>query len=149
MRLTSTAFFDKGTIPTKHTCDSLDVSPPLRWDEVQEGTKSFALTVTEASTERIHWLVCNIPAEARFIPEGGPVPRSAREVPNDFGKQAYAGPCPRAGEHRYYFTLYALDTEHLPAGVKKHNFIQLCREHMIEKAELMGRYSAGGPIGGL
>ncbi len=143
MRVTSPTFPAGGAIPMKHTCDGLDVSPALRWEEVPEGTKSFALTVTDpdAPMEWIHWLVCDLPPDVRMISEGGPVPTGAKEIRNDFGKEAYGGPCPPSGTHRYYFTLYALDTEHLLA--RKENFLELCKKHLIEKAELMGRYQRG------
>ena len=143
VRVTSTAFLEGGTIPIKHTCDGIDLSPPLRWEDAPEGTKSFALAVTDpdAPMEWMHWLVCDIPADARLIPEGGPIPIGAKETRNDFGKEAYGGPCPPSGEHHYHFTLYALDTGHLLA--RKENFVELCRKHMIEKAELIGLYWRG------
>ena len=143
VRVTSTAFLEGGTIPIKNTCDGIDVSPPLRWEDVPEGTKSFALSVTDpdAPMEFIHWLVCDLPADARLIPEGGPVPTGAKEIRNDFGKEAYGGPCPPTGEHHYHFTIYALDTDSLLA--RQENFVELCRKHMIEKAELIGVYWRG------
>ncbi len=91
--------------------------------------------------EFIHWLVCDLPADARLIPEGGPVPTGAKEIRNDFGKEAYGGPCPPSGEHHYHFTLYALDTNSLLA--RQENFVELCRKHMIEQAELIGVYWRG------
>lgn len=46
MRMSSPAFKDGATIPAKHTGDSEDVSPPLEWAEVPEGTTEFALDET-------------------------------------------------------------------------------------------------------
>jgi hypothetical protein len=43
MNLTSSAFQNGGMIPGKYTCDGVNVSPPLEWDAVPEGTKSLAL----------------------------------------------------------------------------------------------------------
>ena len=119
MRLTSAAFSDNAIIPMKHTCDDLDIPPPLHWEDVPEGTQSLALTLIDpdAPLSWIHWLVYNIPADAHRIPEGGPVPTGSIEVRNDFGKEAYGGPCPPSGEHRYYFTLYALDSKDLPIRI--------------------------------
>lgn len=149
VRLTSPSFPDNGVIPMKYTCDDLGISPPLRWDEVPPETKGFALTVIDpdAPLHWLHWLVCNIRGEARLIPEGGPVPPGALEVRNDFGKRSYGGPCPPQGEHRYFFTLYALDTDYL--RLRKGNFISICQLHAVEKAELLGRYNRGGPVGSI
>ena len=147
MRLTSAAFSDNDIIPMKHTCDDLGVSPPLHWEGVPEEAQSLALTVIDpdAPLSWIHWLVYNIPTDAHLILEGGPVPTGAIEVRNDFGKESYGGPCPPSGEHRYYFTLYALDSKDLQ--MRKENFVELCKKHAIDKAELLGRYSRGGPMG--
>ena len=43
IKITSSAFEDGGLIPAKYTCDGADVSPPLQWNKVPEGTKSIAL----------------------------------------------------------------------------------------------------------
>lgn len=129
-------------IPVKYTCDGRDVSPQLGWTDVPEGTKSFALTVIDPDAPGqpwIHWLVCDIRADAREVPEDGPLPPGSRLVENDFRKEVYGGPCPPSGIHRYLFTLYALDTKQLPAG--KQDFVRLCETHQIARAQLMGRYS--------
>ncbi len=147
MRLTSAAFSDNDIIPMKHSCDDLDISPPLHWEGVPAEARSLALTVIDpdAPLNWIHWLVYNIPADAPLIPEGGPVPTGAIEVRNDFGKETYRGPCPPSGEHRCCFTLYALDSKDLL--MRKECFLEVCKKHAIDKAELQGRYSRGGPMG--
>jgi len=43
IQLTSPAFEEGGMIPSKYTCDGANVSPPLKWTSVPEGTKSFAI----------------------------------------------------------------------------------------------------------
>lgn len=144
MQLKSNAFENNETIPTKYTCDGRDVSPQLGWSEAPEGTKSFALTVIDPDAPRgdfIHWLICDIPADTREIPEGGPLPKGARQVQNDFRKEPYGGPCPPSGTHRYYFTLYALDTERLEA--RQEDFVAQCKKHALAQAQLMGKYSRG------
>ena len=151
MRLISPAFVSEQMIPVKHTVDGLDISPPLLWDEVPEETKSFALALIDLDVPGgwKHWLVCNIRAHTRYLSQGGPVPRGAREIPNDFGKQAYGGPCPPTGEHRYAFTLYALDTQYLPSRIRRENFLELCCVHEIETVEVFCRYRTGGPLLGI
>ena len=70
----------------------------------------------------------------------GSLPKGAKHVRNDFGKKEYGGPCPPSETHRYIFTLYALDTDHLE-GVNKYNFFEKAEEHTIGKAELTGLYT--------
>lgn len=84
-------------------------------------------------------MVVSIPAGAREIPRGGPVPTGAVELPNDFGKTPYGGPCPPSGVHGYEFTLYALDTVEL-ADVTTENFERMVGPHTLATAKLTGRY---------
>ncbi len=44
MEIKSPAFNDGAFIPGKYTCDGIDISPPLQWTEVPEGTKTHALS---------------------------------------------------------------------------------------------------------
>lgn len=141
MRLRSRNFEDGGRIPSEFTCDGRDVSPQLSWGDVPDGTKSFALSVTDPDAPGgtfIHWLVYDIPEDVDEINQGS-LPDGAKQVRNDFGKKEYGGPCPPSGTHRYIFTLYALDTEHLE-GVNEYNFFEKVKEHTLGKAELMGLY---------
>ncbi|PVX24176.1 MAG: YbhB/YbcL family Raf kinase inhibitor-like protein [Candidatus Bathyarchaeum sp.] len=140
MKLMSKNFADKGSIPSEFTCDGKNVSPHLVWENVPEGTKSFALTVTDPDAVGgwNHWLLYDIPKNVKEI-EKNRKPAEALEVENDFGKKVYGGPCPPSGTHRYFFTVYALDVEHLE-GVNKRNFLDRVEEHTIEKAEIIGLY---------
>jgi len=108
MRLGSPAFAEGGAIPSVHTCDGEDVSPPLTWQDVPEGAGAFAVIVTDPDAGGfVHWLLTDIPASTRELPQGE---GDAIGVPgrNDFGGTGWGGPCPPSGEHRYVFTLYAL-----------------------------------------
>jgi Raf kinase inhibitor-like YbhB/YbcL family protein len=60
---------------------------------------------------------------------------------NDWGKQTYGGPCPPIGRHRYFFKLYALDTE--LTGLENPTKAELekaMEEHLVHNAELIGTY---------
>lgn len=142
-KLRSSDFEDNGEIPPRFTCDGENIPPHLSWEGMPDGTKSFALSVVDIDAPGgtfIHWLVYDIPRDIMEIGWGG-LPAGAKQVRNDFGVKEYRGPCPPSGTHRYIFTLYALDVEHLE-GVDKGNFFKIVSEHSIGKAELTGLYTA-------
>ena len=105
-------------------CHGENLSPALEWTDPPAGTKSFALLVHDPDAPTggagfWHWLVVDIPADARGLAEGK-LPAGAREIKTDFGAPGYGGPCPPKGDkpHHYNFTLYALKVARLdlPAG---------------------------------
>lgn len=141
LELTSSAFNEGEMIPAKYSCDGSDLSPPLAWDAVPDGTKSLALIVDDPDAPAgtwVHWLLADIPPDTRAIPEDA-VPEDARQVTNDFSKPDYGGPCPPGGTHRYFFKLYALDVASL-GDVNKKSIYAAVEEHALASAELMGRY---------
>jgi len=141
MKLLSEDFEENEAIPSRFTCDGEDVCPQLRWEGVPEETRSYALSMTDPDAPGgtfIHWLIHDIPKDARSI-DRGTFPTGAKQVTNDFGKERYGGPCPPSGTHRYYFTLHALDIDHL-RNINRGNFFKLVDEHTLAKAELMGTY---------
>jgi len=141
MRLKSQDFEEGAFIPSLFTCDGDDVSPELHWEDAPEGTKSFALSMTDPDAPIgtfIHWLVYSIAKDITRI-DRNRLPAAARQVTNGFGREQYGGPCPPSGTHRYYFRLYALDTDSLET-ITKTNFFQVVEKHAIATAELMGRY---------
>ena len=141
MKLLSKDFVDNCTIPSQFTCDGKNVSPQLSWEDIPDETKSFALSATDPDAPGgmwIHWLVYDIAKALRKI-EKNSLPAGAKETENDFGKKPYGGPCPPSGTHRYFFTIYALDVEHLE-GVNKRNFLDKVEKHTIEKAVIKGIY---------
>ncbi|MCK4284013.1 MAG: YbhB/YbcL family Raf kinase inhibitor-like protein [Candidatus Brocadiae bacterium] len=151
-KLSSTAFEYGGTIPAVCTCDGADISPPLVWENVPEGTVTFAL-IMEDPDARIstftHWLICEIPGRTRALPPKVPnkaevaSPVSAVQGNNGFRKLGYGGPCPPAGKpHRYYFRLYALDAKlDMIGGFNRRQLLAAMKDHILAEAELMGRYA--------
>jgi Raf kinase inhibitor-like YbhB/YbcL family protein len=116
----SSAGFDAGgVIPRRFTCAGENVSPPLRWSGVPDGTAAVALVVDDPDAPRgtyVHWVVIGLdPATARL--DEGAVPAGARQLPNSAGKAAWTGPCPPGGPaHHYRFTVYALMRQPQVAG---------------------------------
>ena len=147
--LTSTAFAHEEPIPPKYTCDGQDISPPLQWSDPPQGTQSLALICDDPDAPVgtwVHWVLYNLPAEARSLPEAVPseaeLPDGSRHGQNSWRRLDYGGPCPPSGTHRYFFKLYALDTMlDLEAGEGKKQVLQAMEGHILAQAELMGVYS--------
>ncbi len=149
LKLRSTVFQEGGMIPSKHTCDGDDASPPLVWSGVPDSAKSLALVCEDPDAPHgtwTHWVVYGIPATAHTLPAALPTRETlddgTRQGKNDFQKFGYGGPCPPSGTHRYYFKLYALDTTlDLPPAPAKDQLLKALDGHILAQGELMGRYT--------
>lgn len=167
-------------------------NPHLAWSEVPEGTRSFALICVDPDVpskpddvnqtgrevpadlprvDFVHWLLANIPAEAREIVAG-----SCSEGVTARGKQApsgpagsvqgkndytgwfagdadmggdylgYDGPCPPFNDallHRYLFRLFALDvaTLELAAKFTMADLHRAMHGHVLAEAVHYGTYT--------
>ena len=148
IKIKSTAFEEGGMIPKQYTCDGTDISPPLAWSSVPNGTKSIALICDDPDAPMgtwVHWVLFNLPADMKELPEGVPPQKTLEngsiQGMNDFRKIGYGGPCPPSGTHRYYFKLYALDTEmNLEPGITKRELLKAMEGHILAEGQLMGKY---------
>ncbi|WKZ18398.1 MAG: YbhB/YbcL family Raf kinase inhibitor-like protein [Candidatus Jettenia sp. CY-1] len=148
IEIKSPAFEEGGMIPQKYTCDGEDISPPLSWNSVPNGTKSLALICDDPDAPMgtwVHWVLFNLPANIQGLLENRPhqktLENGAKQGITDFKKIGYGGPCPPSGTHRYYFKLYALDTEiNLDAGITKQQLLKAMEGHIIAEGQLMGKY---------
>ena len=138
----SPAFESSKFIPKKYTCDGRDINPPLTIEGIPKEAKTLVLVVDDPDAPSgtfDHWIVWNIPASASTIGENT-VPGT--EGMNSSRQMGYMGPCPPSGTHRYFFKVYALDTElSLGVGSKKKDVEKAIQGHIIAKGELMGLYS--------
>lgn len=149
MTISSNVFLPGKPIPSKYTGDGANVSPSLAWDDVPAGTKSFALIVDDPDAPGgtwVHWVVFNIPAAARGLPEAMPMKDhlsdGTRQGLNNLKEAGYDGPNPPSGTHRYFFKLYALDTVFEPMSrYGKLALLKAMDGHILAEAELMGTYS--------
>ncbi|HEY9622567.1 MAG TPA: YbhB/YbcL family Raf kinase inhibitor-like protein [Crinalium sp.] len=149
MRLESGAIAPNGTIPRQYTCDGDNRSPDLRWDSPPDGTQIFILVVDDPDAPGpafAHWLIYNLPAATRQLPEGIPaqpqLTTGGLQGKNDFNRYGYGGPCPPSGTHRYVFRLYALDMFlNLPPGANKRDVFNAIQKHVLAVGTLTGRYS--------
>ena len=154
IRLQSPAFVNGGTIPKLYTCDGKDLSPPLSWSGVPESARSLALICDDPDAPRgtwTHWLILDIPAGARELPEGvAPQERvdlaggqePARQGKNDFGKVGYGGPCPPGGTHHYVFRIYAVDSRWKQgSALTREGALKAVKGHVLAEGRLTGLYS--------
>lgn len=167
--LSSSAFAHGGLIPARFS-ENKKVSPPLEWQHAPQGTRSFALAVTDPDVPAqfnfprafAHWLVFNIPSSTRSLSEGasptGALPAGAEELNSDFVTfgipgfgRGYGGPWPPDAPHRYVFTLYALKSERLELAENASytDFVNAVLPVTITTATLLGTYGpARNPLPG-
>lgn len=150
LSLSSSAFASGGAIPTCHTCEGENVSPPLQWSRLSDDVRSLALIVDDPQGASggtfTHWVLYNIPADRDGLPQGvgpgGTLSWGAMQGRNDFGNARYEGPCPPlTQEHSYYFRLFALDAPlDVSAGATRQQVLDRMEGHILGRAELIGRY---------
>lgn len=153
LSLTSPAFDDGGTIPSRFTCAGEGVSPRLDVGGVSEDATSLALIVDDPDAPRdrpfVHWLLWDVPVDRRTIPEAVPQGETvdaldgARQGTNSAGQVGYVGPCPPRGDgpHTYRFSLSALDTRlGVEAGAKRPTVDAAIEGHVLAKTRLTGEF---------
>jgi Raf kinase inhibitor-like YbhB/YbcL family protein len=141
-KLTSPAFDDGQEMAQKYGKKIQNVSPPLEWEEVPEGTRSFALEFVDihpVATDFVHWLVADIGPQVSSIPEGAAAARS----PGFTEIKPYEGPFPPSGTHDYQFTVYALRTDSLDVrpGAKLEEFRKAAEQNSLSKTALIGKFT--------
>jgi Raf kinase inhibitor-like YbhB/YbcL family protein len=143
MELTSSAFDDGQAIPQRYTCEGDDLSPPLAWTELSEGTRSLALIADDPDAPGgtfTHWLAWGLDPGSGGLGEGEAAPFEGR---NDFGTTGYRGPCPPPGHgrHRYFFRLHALSGElELATGSSREELERALADRTLAVAQVMGTY---------
>ena len=171
--VTSTKFNEERRIPRKYSCTEEDVSVPITWSEVPEGTVSLALVVESdqfPGAPWVHWVLWGIPPDARGLveavpntAEAPPIGVEARQGTNSDEKVGWSGPCPPAftlhwGDGKgaqklavkhYWFRLYALDTEiDLGPGATKEDLLRAIDGHILVGGELVGEHVSKKKISG-
>ena len=148
IKVTSSAFQHNGIIPQKYTCDGEDISPPIEISGVPEGAESLALIMHDPDAPReggwTHWVKWNMPWNMNYgtwSTEEGKEPEGMSGKGSG-GNATYQGPCPPSGTHRYFWSVYALDTMlSLREGAAKTELESAMQWHILAKGELIGLYS--------
>jgi len=150
LTLTSPAFAHEGEIPSRYTCQGEDVSPALAWRDVPEGTVALAMIVDDPDAPDpaapkmtwVHWVLYDLPPLAGGLAEKVvELPGGTREGLNDWKRTGWGGPCPPIGRHRYFFKLYALDTQLGDLGQPDKTALEAAMAgHVLAEARLMGTF---------
>lgn len=150
MGLTSSAFREGEMIPQKYGFRDENISPPLAWSGVPEGTQSIAIICDDPDAlggTWVHWVIFSIPAASEGLQEGvsreGMLDDGSAQGVNDFKKIGYDGPAPPYGVHKYVFKVFALDTAlDLQAGATKKELLSRMAGHILGEGKLIGRFKS-------
>jgi len=144
MKIKSSAFESGDVIPDKYSRYHDDLTPPLEFSDLPDGTRSLVLILDDPDAPSglfTHWVVFNIDPVVRHFAENDAPPDVLFGM-TSWGEAGYGGPQPPDREHRYFFRLYALDKWlDLPQGTPREKVEAAMQGHMLAHAELMGRYA--------
>ena len=140
MKITSPAFEHNQMIPRKYTCQGDDINPPLEISGIPQVAVSLVLINDDPDAPMgtwDHWIVWNIKPTGVIAENTVP----GLQGKNSWKRNDYGGPCPPSGTHRYFFKLYALDTNlDLAAGADKAQVMKAMEGHVLADTQLIGLY---------
>jgi Raf kinase inhibitor-like YbhB/YbcL family protein len=159
LALNSPAFVDGEDLPRIYTAEGSDLSPPLHWQGIPEGTASFVLffeNLDITDQDWVHWLLFDIPANVHGLPAGVPCSPSLANGARhglcwgyqEYSRLGYQGParslppCLRKPDqhlsrHHLRFTLFALDQKlALPVGTPAPLVREEMNGHQLSTAQL-------------
>ena len=143
MKIICPAFKENASLPKESTCQGNNINPRIEISDIPKETKSLVVTMIDIDSfvgTWIHWLLWNIDPEIKVIEENS-VPKDALQGTTSFDAVGYGGPCPHEGEHRYVFTVYALNTKiALGEGGDYEQLEEAIESKILDKAEYTGVY---------
>lgn len=138
------------------TPDGRNISPPITWGALPAGTRQLVVICQDHGAGNpppwVHWIIYNIPANARGLPEGIPIDRAdpmpaglegATQGNNSWNLAMYRGPAPPAGSvHEYDFTVLALNAElNLPSGLTRAEVLEAVAGRVIGEGNMVPTYT--------
>ena len=148
LAVSSPAFADGGAIPRRYACRGGGAQPPLRVTGLPTETRALAVVMEDPDAPLMtvtHWVLFNIPVtppEAEIPEDAGDLGGVAVLGRNSVWSRRWTPPCPPFGEHRYVFTVYALDG---PVGLRRGASARALRRAMagslLGEGQLVGRFS--------
>jgi Raf kinase inhibitor-like YbhB/YbcL family protein len=141
--VTSTAFKENQSIPSKYTCDGENKNPPLNIDNIPAKTTTLALIMDDPDAAKgvfDHWILFNIPVKGTSFNVAEDTSPGVTGA-NGHKENNYMGPCPPMGVHHYHFKFFALDTRlTLTEGADKKSVEEAMKGHVLAEGELVGLY---------
>ena len=146
LEMTSRSFEEGQTIPARFTCEGPDVNPPLEIVGLPVGTVSLVMILNDPDAPVgvwDHWVEYDIDAG----PGDYSIPAASSQIGieglNSWNLPGYGGPCPPEGqEHRYFFTVYALNARlDLPAELDSDGVRTVMEGKVVAEVQLMGRFA--------
>jgi Raf kinase inhibitor-like YbhB/YbcL family protein len=149
MCLVSASFADGEALPTAHTGDGGNLSPPLAWGDVPRGARSLVLlfegpdpTGRAGAPPFSHWILYNLQPSLgglELAADQTGLPAGCCRGRSDFGRTHYVGPVLDFGRHEYSFRLFALDAALDGRALGQASWDRLLRAmepHLMAEAEL-------------
>lgn len=150
MTITSPAFENEAWMPNEYSGYGEDVSPELHIDGIPQSAASLIVTLDDLGHPihpgYNHWIAWNIEPTAvipKGIPKGEEVEQPIHiEQGMAYGKHCYRGPKPPFNRnHRYRFTVYALDCRlSVASNADKAAVLAVAEGHVLAVGELFGKY---------
>ena len=150
LKITTPCFFEGGWIPDYNAGYGEDQSPEFHIEGMDEKAETMIITLDDLGHPLEpgynHWIAWNIaPAECipGSIPKGSVVEKPIYiEQGIAYGKHYYRGPKPPLNwNHEYKKKNNTLDcTLEANEKSKKEDILKLAEGHILQKAELRGRY---------
>jgi Raf kinase inhibitor-like YbhB/YbcL family protein len=156
--VTSATLRDGQPVPRQYTPDGRNDSPPLAWSGVPAAAKSIMVFCEDPDVGNpppfVHWVVYNIPAAAKGLPEALPIDSTvampaeltgAVQGTSGFRRAIYRGPAPPPGKpHSYHFVVYAVDML-LPVKANtppmtRAELLDATKGHIVGRGELVATY---------
>lgn len=144
-RMSVSSVINGSVLPALYSCSGPGQVPAIYWINPPNGSQSMTLIMDDPDAPDgvyTHWIVYNLTPESGGIPPNQiPVSDTAGtglQGINSMKTKGYVPPCPPpAQEHRYIFTLYALDSLISPGIADRVHIEEAMKGHIIGEARIV------------